>query len=684
MAFPIFRSAVNLMRAPFVLITATAVTVFRCASGYQLGAGRCSAGQAAVGWGHFEADDVRTGQLADVGLDLQLNGVAMDANSVTDFIAGQDHTLIVTGESNFKGILIRLGAPSGVDTTDSLVAGANVQEAFVCQSPDVGVTHFNNAWKAGVFATLHFEEPVSDIVIDVTVVIQNSGTISEFYYTGFRMNAVLSRPTVSPASEPILERIMTEEDLSTLDSALSVSGLLEELSETNPLTVFGPVDMAFETLDPSQIQDLFLPGAEYHMQEFLLLHMVNNNTLSSDLVDGSNIEMLNYQKLEVGVVDGEIYLQDSLFGSVKVIEADIAASNGVLHKVDGVMLPAFFFTDLIDGYAAESATFSTFLSLAVSTVMHAVKMRTPSIRLTDLPDSPLNLQAATGLEEEMRTELLTLFVPTNDAFLTTVPNTTALLADDPDLLRSILLYHAVPGLYPSNMLSDGQTLGTVEGSSLTVSTADDIGSSKLRVNGALVLFSDGLARNGLAYVIDSVLLISTEPSAIPSGLATSTPSTKPSVAPIKSGISVSPSLPPSQLLGEPSTVPSAIPSGQATSTPSTKPSVAPSLTPIRLSAEPSALPTGPTSSSPSTETSAMPTSSTSPSTSDPSSTPSLTESDLPTSLLSTEPSASVHPTSATPTTQQPDPTVSPSLPASTAPALAVSWVALWTLATLLV
>ena len=98
----------------------------------------------------------------------------------------------------------------------------------------------------------------------------------------------------------------------------------------------------------------------------------------------------------------------------------------------------------------------------------------------------------------------TVFGPDNDAFAKLPAGTveTLLKPENKEKLTNILTYHVVSGTYKSTDLKDGQTLKTVNGQELKVSTKD----GKVFVNGAMIETANVLQSNGVAHVIDTVLL----------------------------------------------------------------------------------------------------------------------------------------------------------------------------------
>ncbi len=138
----------------------------------------------------------------------------------------------------------------------------------------------------------------------------------------------------------------------------------------------------------------------------------------------------------------------------------------------------------------------------------------PSMAQKDIVDTAVEAGSFTtlvtavqtaGLEETLRGEgPYTVFAPTDDAFAA-VPKATldALLADPKGALTDVLTYHVVPGKVMSTDLSDGMTVETVNGQTLTIKVADD---GSVMVNDATVVTADIETANGVIHVIDTVLV----------------------------------------------------------------------------------------------------------------------------------------------------------------------------------
>ena len=121
---------------------------------------------------------------------------------------------------------------------------------------------------------------------------------------------------------------------SLLVGAVEIAGLVDALSGEGPFTVFAPPDDVLAALPPEMIDSLMAdPDA---LAALLQYHVVAGDVLAADLADGDTLTTLHGAEIAVTVDDeGNVFLNDA----AQVVEADIMASNGVIHVIDGVLLP---------------------------------------------------------------------------------------------------------------------------------------------------------------------------------------------------------------------------------------------------------------------------------------------------------------------------------------------------------
>jgi len=101
----------------------------------------------------------------------------------------------------------------------------------------------------------------------------------------------------------------------------------------------------------------------------------------------------------------------------------------------------------------------------------------------------------------------TVFAPTNAAFAKLPADLVNAVTSDTELLKTVLLYHVVPGKITSDKVTDGAVVATVEGSSVTASVQNYYrGGASIKINDSKVVKADVVASNGVIHFIDSVLL----------------------------------------------------------------------------------------------------------------------------------------------------------------------------------
>lgn len=128
--------------------------------------------------------------------------------------------------------------------------------------------------------------------------------------------------------------------LSTLVTALQAASLVETLQGTGPFTVFAPTNDAFAALPEGTLDSLLLPENVEQLKSILTYHVVSGKVLAQDLTDGQVITTVQGEKLTVSLMDGNAYLTDATGNKVMVETADVDADNGVVHVINGVLLPS--------------------------------------------------------------------------------------------------------------------------------------------------------------------------------------------------------------------------------------------------------------------------------------------------------------------------------------------------------
>ena len=150
--------------------------------------------------------------------------------------------------------------------------------------------------------------------------------------------------TAAPATSDadIVDTAIAAGDFTTLVAAVQAAGLEETLRGDGPFTVFAPTDEAFAALPEGTVETL-LEDPTGQLSDILTYHVVPGEVLAADVagLDGQTVTTVNGATITVGVADdGTVTLTDAAGNEVAVVATDVQASNGVIHVIDGVLMPA--------------------------------------------------------------------------------------------------------------------------------------------------------------------------------------------------------------------------------------------------------------------------------------------------------------------------------------------------------
>ena len=145
----------------------------------------------------------------------------------------------------------------------------------------------------------------------------------------------------------IVENAVNSKDHTTLVAAVQAAGLVETLSGKGPFTVFAPTNAAFEALPAGTVEGLLKPEAKDQLTKILTCHVVPAAAMAADvskmIADGSGMAKIT----TVGgceftaMLDGDkVQIKDGQERVATVTIADVKQSNGVIHVIDSVLLPA--------------------------------------------------------------------------------------------------------------------------------------------------------------------------------------------------------------------------------------------------------------------------------------------------------------------------------------------------------
>ena len=272
------------------------------------------------------------------------------------------------------------------------------------------------------------------------------------------------------AGEPDQELniVETAEEAGNFTTLLSVAtdlGLAETL-QNSELTVFAPTDAAFEALPDGTLDGL----TDAQLTEIILYHVLSGTVESNQISAQQDAETEQGERILLQSDANGVTVN----GSATVISADIAASNGVIHAVDEVLLPAEFREPGIIETAEEAGNFSILLG--------AIEDAGLTTTLQFLGD-------------------FTVFAPSDAAFEALGIETVESLTDEQ--LTNVLTYHVLDGEVPSSALQPEQTVAALNGENLFIT----VESGDVTVNGTSgVVQADLDVRNGVIHAVDQVLL----------------------------------------------------------------------------------------------------------------------------------------------------------------------------------
>ncbi len=282
----------------------------------------------------------------------------------------------------------------------------------------------------------------------------------------------------SGSSPNLVDLARSDARFSVLAEALTTAELDATLGSAGPYTLFAPTDAAFAAL----LAELNLSKAQLFADKALLRAVLQYHVLAGEVPRasvplGKAVAPLGGGFFKVDGQGGTLVVTDGRNRKAGVTQTDLVATNGLLHVVDKVLLPA-------DKNLVQTAQSLPQFSVLVEAVV------------------------AAGLQDALAAPgPLTVFAPTNDAFAALLAelgvSKAALLADKP-LLTKVLTYHVLPGRVLKADVPVNAPVTTLQGGSFTVSPALAI--TDQRGRRASITATDVFASNGVIHVIDKVIL----------------------------------------------------------------------------------------------------------------------------------------------------------------------------------
>ena len=132
----------------------------------------------------------------------------------------------------------------------------------------------------------------------------------------------------------IVDTALSSGNFSTLAAALGAAGLIGALKSEGPFTVFAPTDDAFAKIPPQALSELLQPENKAKLSAILTYHVVPGKVSAHEVANLDSATTLQGQTLKISKQDG-VKINDA-----KVIAPDVEATNGVIHVIDTVLMPA--------------------------------------------------------------------------------------------------------------------------------------------------------------------------------------------------------------------------------------------------------------------------------------------------------------------------------------------------------
>ncbi len=143
-----------------------------------------------------------------------------------------------------------------------------------------------------------------------------------------------ARAAEEPAKKDIVDTAVAAGSFKTLAAALKAAGLIDTLKGDGPFTVFAPTDEAFKKLPEGTVEDLLKPENKEKLVAILTYHVVPAKAMAKDVAGMKSAKTVNGKELKLKVDGNKV-----MVNKATVTSADIAASNGVIHVIDTVLLP---------------------------------------------------------------------------------------------------------------------------------------------------------------------------------------------------------------------------------------------------------------------------------------------------------------------------------------------------------
>lgn len=184
------------------------------------------------------------------------------------------------------------------------------------------------------------------LVVAGIVAVSCNGAKKQVDEVAVDSTAVAADTTEVVKAQNIVEVASGNPDFSTLVAAVKAANLVETLSGAGPFTVFAPTNAAFDKLPKGTVETLLKPESAAKLTAVLTYHVVAGKFEAAAVVEAINknggkftVDTVQGGKIILSLKGDKVILTDANGGSSEVVIADVAASNGVIHAIDSVVMP---------------------------------------------------------------------------------------------------------------------------------------------------------------------------------------------------------------------------------------------------------------------------------------------------------------------------------------------------------
>ncbi|MFP4511450.1 MAG: fasciclin domain-containing protein [Acidimicrobiales bacterium] len=314
---------------------------------------------------------------------------------------------------------------------------------------------------------------------------------------GDEQSLIVTGENPETAPRDVVETI--DSSYTSLADAIDAAGLGDDLSGEGPFTVFAPTDAAFDDLPDGLLAALLDDANSALLGDLLSHHVVEGDHTSAELVELGEVTSL--EGSTIPVEETEEPATDEGAEPTTIIEvddqaelttADTIATNGIVHEIDQVLVPASLEDDIDEALESIPEPVD-----ALSTLEDMGDFDTFLTLIEDETLDPELIGILTGSGP------FTLFAPTDAAFEELTADQTEVLDTDPDLLETVLMFHVVDRPVLTEEVSVQMYLTTLGGEGARLANE---GEDAYTFAGVPLAETDVETTNGVVHVVDSLLV----------------------------------------------------------------------------------------------------------------------------------------------------------------------------------